>query len=93
MKGSPERIDPSMLNEIIRRLFYLIPIILGVIFLSFIIIHAIPGNPAEVILGLDATPENVAKLEKKMGLDKPIVVQYAIYIKRLLQGEIAPGSE
>jgi peptide/nickel transport system permease protein len=77
-----------MINEIIRRFFYLIPIVLGVIFLTFIIIHAIPGNPAEVILGLDATPENVAKLEAKMGLDKPIAVQYLLYIKRLLQGDL-----
>jgi peptide/nickel transport system permease protein len=77
-----------MINEIIRRLFYLIPVVLGVIFLTFIIIHAIPGNPAEVILGLDATAENVAKLEKKMGLDKPIAVQYLLYIQRLLQGDL-----
>jgi peptide/nickel transport system permease protein len=77
-----------MFNEIIRRLLYLVPIVLGVIFLTFIIIHAIPGNPAEVILGLDATPENVAKLEKKMGLDKPIVVQYLLYLKRLVQGDL-----
>ncbi|MBW1800793.1 MAG: ABC transporter permease [Deltaproteobacteria bacterium] len=77
-----------MLNEIVKRFLYLIPIILGVIFLSFIIMHAIPGNPAEVILGLDATPENVAKLEKEMGLDKPLLVQYALYIKRLLHGDL-----
>jgi len=77
-----------MLAEIIRRFLYLIPIILGIIFLSFIMIHAIPGNPAEVILGLDATPENVEKLEKKMGLDKPLLVQYVLYINRLLHGDL-----
>lgn len=77
-----------MLTEILRRFLYLIPIVLGVIFLSFIIIHAIPGNPAEVILGLDATPENVAKLEREMGLDRSILVQYYLYVKRLLHGDL-----
>ena len=66
----------------------LIPVILGVILVTFAIIHAIPGNPAEVILGLDATEENVAELEKKMGLDKPFHVQYVRYINQLLHGDL-----
>ena len=77
-----------MLDEIIKRILYLIPVILGVIFVTFLIIHAIPGNPAEVILGLDATAENVADLEKKMNLDKPLVVQYVKYITQLLHGDL-----
>ncbi len=77
-----------MLDQIIKRLLFLIPILLGVVLVTFIIIHAIPGNPAVVILGLDATPENVAKLEKKMGLDKPLTTQYFIYVKQLLKGDL-----
>jgi ABC-type dipeptide/oligopeptide/nickel transport system permease component len=77
-----------MLDEIIKRILYLIPVILGVIFATFLIIHAIPGNPAEVILGLDATAENVADLEKMMSLDKPLVVQYVKYIQQLLHGDL-----
>ena len=66
----------------------MVPVILGVILVTFVIIHAIPGNPAEVILGLDATEENVAELEKKMGLDKPFHVQYLRYINQLLHGDL-----
>jgi peptide/nickel transport system permease protein len=77
-----------MLDQIIKRMLYLIPVILGVILVTFVIIHAIPGNPAEVILGLDATAENVAELEKKMGLDKPFHVQYFKYVNRLLHGDL-----
>lgn len=69
-------------------MLYLVPVILGVILVTFVIIHAIPGNPAEVILGLDATEENVAELEKKMGLDKPFHVQYLRYINQLLHGDL-----
>lgn len=77
-----------MLDQIIKRMLYLVPVILGVILVTFVIIHAIPGNPAEVILGLDATEENVAELEKKMGLDKPFHVQYLKYINQLLHGDL-----
>ena len=77
-----------MLDQIIKRMLYLVPVILGVILVTFVIIHAIPGNPAEVILGLDATAENVAELEKKMGLDKPFYVQYFKYLNRLLHGDL-----
>ncbi len=77
-----------MLDQVIKRMLYLIPVILGVILVTFVIIHAIPGNPAEVILGLDATEENVADLEKKMGLDRPFYVQYFRYVNRLLHGDL-----
>jgi ABC-type dipeptide/oligopeptide/nickel transport system permease component len=77
-----------MLDQIIKRMLYLVPVILGVILVTFVIIHAIPGNPAEVILGLDATEENVVELEKKMGLDKPFYVQYLRYINQLLHGDL-----
>src|SRR4030042_6877628 len=77
-----------MVDQVIKRLLFLVPILLGVVFVSFITIHAIPGNPAVVMLGLDATPENIVKLEKKMGLDKPLATQYAIYVKQLLKGDL-----
>jgi peptide/nickel transport system permease protein len=77
-----------MFDQIIKRLLLLIPILLGVVLVTFMIIHAIPGNPAVVILGLDATPENIAKLEKRMGLDKPLITQYFIYLKQLLKGDL-----
>ena len=77
-----------MLDQVINRLLYLVPVVLGVILVTFVIIHAIPGNPAEVILGLEATEENVTELEKKMGLDKPFFVQYLKYINQLLHGDL-----
>jgi len=77
-----------MIDLIVKRMFSLIPVILGVIFVTFIIIHAIPGNPAEIILGIDATEENIAKLEEKMGLNKSLFVQYVIYVNQLLHGDL-----
>jgi len=54
----------------------------------FAIIHAIPGDPALVILGERATPDAIAELNKQLGLDKPWYVQYLIYINNLLHGDL-----
>jgi peptide/nickel transport system permease protein len=77
-----------MISEIVKRILYLIPVTLAVIFITFIVIYSIPGNPAEVILDLEATKENVAALEKEMGLDQPLYVQYVMYVNKLLHGNL-----
>ena len=78
----------STLNYLIKRIIQIIPVLLIVTILIFSIIRLIPGNPAEVILGDRATPEMVAILEKSMGIDKPIYVQYLIFMKNLLRGDL-----
>ena len=70
-----------MLRYIVRRLLLLIPILLGVSLLIFFWIRALPGSPAESLLGERATPALVQAYRKKYGLDKPIVEQYFTYLK------------
>ncbi|MGC4377015.1 ABC transporter permease [Fictibacillus sp. Mic-4] len=77
-----------MLTYTIRRLVTLIPVLFGMILIVFSLIHAIPGNPAKVILGQQATKEAVAALSKDLGLDKPIHIQFIDYIKQLLHGDL-----
>ncbi|RLQ92364.1 ABC transporter permease [Falsibacillus albus] len=77
-----------MLQYTIRRILQLIPVLLGMTFVVFLIIRAIPGNPAQVILGQQATKEAVAALTKELGLNHPWYVQYIDYIKHLLQGNL-----
>jgi|TARA_B110000116_G_C16781697_1_gene558683 peptide/nickel transport system permease protein len=55
---------------------------------AFILMHLIPGSPAVVMLGDEATPETIAQLEKEMGIDKPIYVQFQIWFFKLLQGDL-----
>ncbi len=71
-----------------RRLLQLIPVLIGMSIVVFAIIHAIPGDPATVILGDHATPEAVADLKAEMGLDKPIVTQYFSYVKDIVTGDL-----
>lgn len=63
------------------RLLQMIPVALGVTIVLFFVIRAIPGDPAAIRLGIRATPETIASLHRKMGLDKPIWTQYLIFLK------------
>lgn len=77
-----------MSQYIIRRILVLPVVLLGVSVLVFMVLHLVPGNPAQVIAGPDAPPETIAAIEKQLGLDKPLPEQYAIYLGRVLRGDL-----
>jgi len=77
-----------MLHYIGKRLLQLIPVLLGMTFVVFMIIRAIPGNPAQVILGQLASKEAIAALELKLGLNEPWYTQYFDYLAGLLKGDL-----
>lgn len=77
-----------MITYILRRLLMLIPVLIGMTLITFSIVHLIPGNPAQVILGETATAQAIANLEQSMGLNEPYLVQYGYYILDLLQGDL-----
>ena len=76
-----------MLRYIVRRLISMIPVLIGITAIVFLIMSLIPGDPATAILGSYATPENVANLNAKLGLDKPLVQRYFIWLGNLAQGD------
>ncbi|TMW71845.1 ABC transporter permease [Alteribacter natronophilus] len=77
-----------MLAYTIRRLLMLIPVLIGMSLITFSIIHLIPGNPAQVILGEQASPQAIASLEEQLGLNEPYFVQYGNYVAGILQGDL-----
>ncbi|RIW32333.1 ABC transporter permease [Bacillus salacetis] len=77
-----------MFQYTIRRLLQLIPVLFGMTFIVFMIIRAIPGDPAQTILGQQATKEAVAALRDQLGLDNPWYVQYFHYLAGLFQGDL-----
>ena len=77
-----------MLRFVARRLLLLVPILLGVSILLFLWIRALPGGPAESLLGERATPEAVEQIERIYGLDRPIYVQYVKYLEKLVTGDL-----
>ena len=77
-----------MLKYVVRRLVMLIGIIFVISVGSFYLIHLLPGDPAAVILGTGDSPANRAILYKQLGLDRPLVVQYFIWIRNVLHGQL-----
>jgi peptide/nickel transport system permease protein len=77
-----------MFSYTVRRVFSLIPVLFGMTLVVFAIIHAIPGDPAQVILGQKATKESIAALTTELGLDRPWYIQYVDYIKGLFSGDL-----
>ena len=77
-----------MVGYVGRRLLQLIPVLLGMAFIVFMMIRAIPGNPAQVILGQQATPEAIAAMNEKLGLDKPWFSQFFHYLGGILKGDL-----
>lgn len=77
-----------MLQYVTKRLLALVPVLLGLTVIVFMMMVLIPGDPATAILGSYATPENVAKLNRDLGLDKPAWQQYFIWLGNLFQGDL-----
>ncbi|MCM3745495.1 ABC transporter permease [Sporosarcina luteola] len=77
-----------MLNYTGRRLLQLIPVLLGMVFIVFMMIRAIPGNPAQIILGQQASPEAIAAMNARLGLDQPWYIQFFKYLGGILQGDL-----
>ncbi len=77
-----------MHRYLIRRLLLTIPVLLGVATRVFSLIHFIPGDPAQAMLGEGAAPEDVAQLRERLGLDRPLLVQYGSFLQGLVRGDL-----
>ncbi|MED4584018.1 ABC transporter permease [Brevibacillus choshinensis] len=77
-----------MLGYITKRLLQMIPTLIGVSILCFIIIHSVPGDPANLIAGVDATAEEIQIVKERLGLDRPLYEQYGSYVMGMLQGDL-----
>jgi peptide/nickel transport system permease protein len=77
-----------LLSFILRRLLYALPILFGVSLFVFALVHLMPGSPIDVLVGNDATPATVAEIKRIYGLDRPIAVQYGLWLREVLSGNL-----
>ncbi|HRY27109.1 MAG: ABC transporter permease [Geminicoccaceae bacterium] len=77
-----------MLGYALRRLALTVPVLLGISVIVFLVISLIPGDPATAILGSFATPENVERINRELGLDQPLPVQYLTWLQGVLEGDL-----
>lgn len=77
-----------MLRYVIRRVLLAVPVLLGVATLVFSLIHLVPGDPAQAMLGEGAAPQDVAELRKSLGLDQPLMTQYVTFLRHAVTGDL-----
>ncbi len=77
-----------MFRFLVRRLVLAIPVLLGVATLVFSLIHVVPGDPAQAMLGEAASPESVSELRSRLGLNRPLHVQYAAFLVGLARADL-----
>ncbi len=77
---------------LLKRLVLVVPTLFGVTVITFALTYLLPGNPAVVKAGPLATPEHVAEMERRMGLDRPVVVQYWRYVSGVVRGDLGESA-
>lgn len=82
-----------MIKYILQRLAMMVVVVLGISFIVFTIMNLTPGNPAQLILGQSASPEQVAKLEEELGLNNPFFVRYFDYIVDMFSGDFGESYQ
>src|SRR6185295_9923982 len=75
-------------RQIVHRLLVSAPALLGVLFLCFCLLQVVPADPARIIAGPDAKEATIAAIRLELGLDRPIPIQFAEYILRVLQADL-----
>jgi peptide/nickel transport system permease protein len=78
----------EMIRFLFRRLLLTIPVLVGVATLVFSLIHLVPGDPVQAMLGDSASPEDMAEMRTRLGLDRPLVVQYVAFVKGVATGDL-----
>jgi ABC-type dipeptide/oligopeptide/nickel transport system permease component len=77
-----------MLKYIIKKIISMIPVLIGLTIIIFLILHLSPGDPVDLIVGPNATPEVYENIRRDLGLDKPLLTQYLVFVGNLLKGDL-----
>ena len=78
----------AVVRFLVRRALLTIPVLLGVATLVFSLIHLVPGDPAQAMLGDGASPQDIAELRTSLGLDRPLTAQYATFLRHAVMGDL-----
>ena len=81
-----------MLNYLIKRLISTVPVLIGISLLLFLMLRMLPGDPAQVLAGQMATPEEIENIRHQLGLDRPIYEQYGVYMSHLVRFDLGRSA-
>jgi ABC-type dipeptide/oligopeptide/nickel transport system permease component len=77
-----------VIRFLVRRVLLTVPVLLGVATLVFSLVHLVPGDPVQVMLGDSASPADVAEMRGRLGLDRPLAIQYAAFLTGVMTGDL-----
>jgi peptide/nickel transport system permease protein len=76
-----------MLRFVVRRILLVVPVLFGLLVLTFVLVRIVPNDPASALAGQNATPQQVAEIRTKYGFDRPLLVQFGVYLRQAAQGD------
>lgn len=79
---------PAVSRYLAGRIFHMVLVLFGISVVVFVMLKLTPGDPAATLLGVQATPEELARVRRAMGLDRPWIVQFGLWLARVLQGDL-----
>src|SRR5260370_21074012 len=82
-----------VLRYIGSRLLFLVPQLIGIVLVGFVLIKAVPGDPATLMLGPMASADSIAKLRGDLGLDQPMPMQFLIYLEKLNRADFCTSEQ
>jgi ABC-type dipeptide/oligopeptide/nickel transport system permease component len=82
-----------MLRFIVRRVLLVLPVLFGLLVLTFILVRIVPNDPSAALAGQNATPQQIAEIRAKYGFDRPLVVQFLIYLRQVVQADLGTSIQ
>jgi peptide/nickel transport system permease protein len=81
-----------MFQFLVVRTISLLPLCVLIVTIAFALLQLVPGDPAIVMLGIDATPERIAEMQVRLGLDRPLLERYLVYLANVAQGDLGHSN-
>jgi peptide/nickel transport system permease protein len=76
-----------VLTFVVRRALLVLPVLFGLLVLTFVLVRVVPNDPSATLAGQNATPEQIAEIRVKYGFDQPLIVQFGVYLRQVVQGD------
>lgn len=77
-----------MVRFFVRRFLLVVPVLFGLLVLTFVLVRVVPNDPSAALAGQNATPEQLAEIRAKYGFDRPLAVQFLVYVRQVAQGDL-----
>lgn len=82
-----------MLRFLVRRVLLVLPVLFGLLVLTFILVRIVPNDPSAALAGQNATPRQIAEIRAKYGFDQPLIIQFFVYLKQVAQGDFGASIQ